>query len=42
MGILGVDLDQINFDDGNFDEDNPETFIHVRIMAYHNKYKELK
>ena len=34
MVILGVGLDNINFDDdNNFDEDNPETIIHVRILS---------
>ena len=32
MNILGVDLDTINLDGGNnFDEDHPETIIHVRL-----------
>ena len=29
MGILSVDLNNINLDDVNFDEDDPETFIHA-------------
>ena len=34
MVILGAGLDNINFDDdNNFDEDNPETIIHVRILS---------
>ena len=31
MSILSVDLDKINLDDVNFDEDDPETIIHVRL-----------
>ena len=33
MGILSVVLNDINLDDINFDEDDPETIIHVRLMA---------
>ena len=33
MGILSVVLNNINLDDVNFDEDYPETIIHVRLMA---------
>ena len=33
MGILSVVLNNINLDDVNFDEDDPETVIHVRLMA---------
>ena len=39
MGILRVDLDKINLGDLNFCEDDPQTIIHVRIMASHNKYE---
>ena len=30
MGILCIDLNNVNVDDVNFDEDDPETIIHVR------------
>ena len=33
MGFLSVDLNNINFDDVNFDKDDPAAIIHVRIMA---------
>ena len=33
MGILGVDIDNINLYDINFDEDDPETINHVRLMV---------
>ena len=33
MGIFSVVLDNVNLDDVNFDEDDPETIIHVRLMA---------
>ena len=37
MGLNTVDLNNINLDD-----DHPETIIHVRLMAWCNRYKELK
>ena len=43
MGILGVYLDKNNLDeDNNFDEDDPETIIHVRILALRNKFEKRK
>ena len=33
MDILSVDLNNINLDDTNYDEDDPETIIHVRFLA---------
>ena len=39
VGILVVDLDKINLDDDkNFDEDDSETIIHVKILAWRNKF----
>ena len=41
MGILGVDLDKTNIDDdNNFDENDPETIIHVRLLAWRNKFEK--
>ena len=42
MGTLSVDLNNINLDDVNFDEDNPETIIHVRLIAWSNRFKQRK
>ena len=43
MGILGEDLDKINLDDDNsFDKDDPETIIHVRLLAWYNKFEKCK
>ena len=43
MDILGVDLDKINLDnDNNFGENDFETIIHVRILAWHNKFEKRK
>ena len=38
MGILSVDLDKIYLDDVNFFEYEPETIIHVRLLAWQNKF----
>ena len=45
MGIFSSDLNNINFDDANFYEDDPKTTIHVRLLAcivYINNAKHLK
>ena len=42
MGILCVDLDKINLNDNNFYKDDPETIIYVRLLAWHNKFKNHK
>ena len=39
MGILNIDLNNINLDD-NFDEDDLDTIIHVRLLNLKTK-KEL-
>ena len=33
MGIVSVDLDKIDLDNVNFYEDDPNTFIHVRLLG---------
>ena len=42
MGILSIDLNNISLDDVNFHEDDPETIIHVRLMAWCNRFKHIK
>ena len=42
MDILSVDLNNINLDDVNFDEDDRETIINVRLLAWRNKFKQDK
>ena len=42
MCILSVDLNKINVDNVNFDENDPETIIHVKIMAWRNRFKQHK
>ena len=33
MGLNTPNLDNINFDDNNFNDDDPETIVHGRFMA---------
>ena len=43
MSILGVDHDKVNLDDdNNFDEDDTDTIIHVKLLAWGNKFKKRK
>ena len=42
IDISSVDINNINLVDGNFDNDDPETIIHVRCMDCHNRFKESK
>ena len=49
MGILSVDLHNINLDDINFDEDDVtfdeddhDTIFHFKLMAWGNRYKQRK
>ena len=35
MGILNIDLNNINLDH-NFDEDDPDIIILIRLLAWHN------
>ena len=37
-----LDLVKINIDDVNFDEDDPETIINVRLTAWRDRYKQRK
>ena len=42
MGIPNIDLDCINLEDNDFDEDNPDTIIYVRLLAWHTKFEKRK
>ena len=45
MGILNIDLNNINLDDTSYDEHNPDTIIRIRLLAWHiksEKHKALK
>ena len=39
MGLHNVVLNNVILDDLNFDDDDAKTFIHVKIMAFCNRYK---
>ena len=44
MSIVNIDLNNTNLD-GNFDEEDPNTVILIRLVAWHTKFekhKELK
>ena len=41
MGILSIDLSNINFYDTNYYEDDPKTIIHIRHIKF-KKRKALK
>ena len=42
MGILSIDLDDINLEDTKYNEDESETIIHVRLLAWHIKLEKRK
>ena len=39
MGILNIDLNNINLDN-NFDEDDPDTVILIRLLAWYIKFEK--
>ena len=39
MGILNIDLNNINIDN-NFDEDDPYTIILIRLLVLHIKFEK--
>ena len=41
MGILNIDLNKMNLDN-NFDEDDPNTIILVRLLAWYIKFEKRK
>ena len=41
MGILNIDLKNINLDN-NFDEDDPDAIILIRLSAWHTKFEKRK
>ena len=43
MGIFGADLNKLYSDEDNhFDEDDPDTIIHIRHLALWNKFEKHK
>ena len=42
MGIIGIDINNINLDDTNYDEDYPETIIYTIILDWHIEFEKRK
>ena len=45
MGILSIDLNDINLDDTYYDGDDPETIIHIihiKLLPWHIKFEKRK
>ena len=42
MGILNIDLNSIDLGDTNYDEDDPDTIILVRILVWYIKFEKRK
>ena len=42
MDILSVNLDNINFDDTNYEKDDPDTIILIRLLTLHIKFEKHK
>ena len=41
MGILNIDLNNINLDN-NFNKDDPDTIILIKLLAWHIKFEKRK
>ena len=41
MGILNIDLNNINLDN-NFDEEDPDTIILIRLLFWYSKFEKRK
>ena len=42
MGILNIDLHNINVDQSNYDEDDPDSIILITLLAWHIKFEKHK
>ena len=42
MGVLNIDLNNINLDDTNYYEEHPDTTILIRRLAWHIKFEKRK
>ena len=40
MGIVTIDLNNINHEDTNYNKDDIKTVIQVRLLAWHIKFKK--
>ena len=41
MNILNIDLNNITYDN-NFDEEDPDTIIHIKLLVWHIKFEKYK
>ena len=42
MGVLSIDLNNTSLDETNYDENDPETIIHIRLLTWHIKFEKRK
>ena len=42
IGIFNIDLNNNNLDDTNYEEDDPDIIIHVRLLVWHTKFEKGK
>ena len=42
MGILNIDLNNFNLDGTNYEKDDPDTIILIRLLAWHIKFEKRK
>ena len=42
LAIVSIDYNNINLDDTNYDEDDPENIVHIRLFAWHIKFEKRK
>ena len=40
--LIIIDLNDINLDDTSYKEDDPDTIILIRLLAWHNEFKKHK
>ena len=38
--LIIIDLNDINLDDTSYEEDDPNTIILLRLLAWHNEFKK--
>ena len=39
--LIIIDLNDINLDDTSYKEDDPDTIILIRLLAWHNEFKKI-
>ena len=40
IGIVITDLNNINLHNTNYDADQPENIVHIRLLAWHNEFEK--